>query len=61
MRIIHHSRYYRMLRNRNAAQESRDKKRQYVEGLEDENLKLRRQNADLAQRLIESEVIQLEV
>ncbi|TPX43068.1 hypothetical protein SeLEV6574_g05271 [Synchytrium endobioticum] len=45
----------RMLRNRTAAQESRDKKKQYVEGLEDENLKLRRQNADLAQRLLESE------
>ncbi|TPX34495.1 hypothetical protein SmJEL517_g02808 [Synchytrium microbalum] len=45
----------RMLRNRTAAQESRDKRKQYLEGLEDENRKLRQQNADLAERLVESE------
>lgn len=45
----------RILRNRAAAQLSREKKRQHLEGLEQENLELREKNEELEQRLSKTE------
>ncbi|KAJ2163082.1 hypothetical protein GGF46_000011 [Coemansia sp. RSA 552] len=45
----------RVLRNRAAAQLSREKKRQHLEGLEQENVELREKNAELERRLNKTE------
>ncbi|KAJ3125523.1 hypothetical protein HK098_000210 [Nowakowskiella sp. JEL0407] len=47
----------RVLRNRAAAQESRDKKRKQMEDLESQNKILTKQNADLTQRLMALETM----
>ncbi|ORX68259.1 hypothetical protein DL89DRAFT_29091 [Linderina pennispora] len=51
----------RVLRNRAAAQLSREKKRQHVESLENENAELQAKNAELEQRLTKAETSNLEL
>ncbi|KAJ1948471.1 hypothetical protein FBU59_001579 [Linderina macrospora] len=51
----------RVLRNRAAAQLSREKKRQHVETLETENSELRAKNVELEQRLTRAETANLEM